>query len=568
MNKRYATSGHLFCLSSSTDPFKQKAVDAVQSRNYGDFCYLINGPPGTGKTKTLCEIATQLGHDTNFFGSILLCAPSNPAADTLALRLRVHFDPNSLLRLNEFSRTFAEVPQEILPYCYVEDDLFSLPPVSKLMAYRVVVTTCQTADVLVQARVTNRDLISLQSKLTITLGNGSLQNAVPLHWAALLMDEAAQATEPEGLIPLSVVSPPAPSPSRPPIFVMAGDQHQLSPRTYNRATSLGTSLFERLSEMPVYASHPLARKNLHRTHHLPMLRPPFVNLIRNYRSHPAILAVPSSLFYNNTLVPEASRTASLLPWTCWRGSGWPVLFSCNAGIDDCEDIKGVGGWYNMREAQKAISYAQQLLGQGLVLDPAEICLMSPFQAQVNFLRKLARQSNLWNINIGPVEAFQGLERRFVILCTTRARKRFLGEDTMRGIGILNEKKKFNVALTRAKEGLVVLGNPWLLALDPFWSHFLEFCWRNSLWQSENADLPTRAHPDFEEINVNKWRPKYPLKEASGLEAALIYKERDKGAGSGAVKRFMGGIESVEELMWRDGLEAQQAIDSLASATGL
>ena len=457
------------------------------------------------------------------------------------------------------------MPQEILPYCYVEDDLFSLPPVAKLMTYKIVVTTCQTADVLVQARVTNRDLISLQTGLASTLGQGSLQTIVPLHWAALLVDEAAQATEPESLIPLSVITPPAASLNQGPIFVMAGDQHQLSPRTYSRATTLDQSLFERLSETPVYASHPLARRNLHRTTHLPMLRPPFVNLIRNYRSHPAILAVPSSLFYDNTLIPEASQTTSLLSWSCWHGRGWPVLFSCNAGIDDCEDICGVGGWYNMREAQKAISYAQQLLRQGLVLNPADICIMSPFQAQVNLLRKLARSSKLWNLNIGPVEAFQGLERRFVILCTTRARKRFLEEDRMKGIGILNEKKKFNVALTRAKEGLVVLGNPWILSLDPYWLAFLEFCWRNSLWQFENASPPIQANQNFEEINVDQWRPKHLSEKISGLEAALVFKERDKEAGSSATKRFMHGNESMEDSMWRTGLEAQQAIDTSPSS---
>ena len=543
---------------------KQKAVDAIQSRSYGDFCFLVNGPPGTGKTKTMCEVVVQLANDSGLQGSILLCAPSNQAADTLGIRLRHHFDPTSLLRLNDFSRTFAEVPNELLPFCFVENQLFSLPPVPALMKFKVVITTCQAADILVQARVTNRDLALLQQRLVSVLRPSSHQDIIPLHWTALLVDEAAQATEPENLIPLSVVAPPPILLSQTPIFVMAGDQHQLNPRTYSQSTTLPISLFERLSETHVYASHPLARKHLHHgSQRLPMLQPPFVNLVRNYRSHPAILAVPSSLFYSNTLIPEASRMDSLQAWTGWRGRRWPMLFVCNAGIDACHDILGVGrGWYNLREAQKAISCAQSVLSQGLITDQSEVCIMSPFQAQVNLLRKLARQSRLSAVNIGPMEAFQGLESRLVILCTTRARKRFIEEDNVRGIGIVNEKKKFNVAITRAKEGLIVLGNPWILAMDPYWVTFLEFCWRNELWQPEQETTK-----DMQETQVDLWKPPPESKTLSGLEAALIYKESDKDHGSQAAKKFMAGNESGEDALWRSGLEAQETIDDTMYSSG-
>lgn len=531
----------------------------MQSKNYGDFCYLLDGPPGTGKTKTMCEIVAQLGIDTNFHGSILLCAPSNPAADTLALRLRTYFEPTSLLRLNDFSRTFAEVPQELLSYCYIKDDLFNLPPLSMLMGYKVVVTTCQAADILVQARVTNRDLTSLQDNMISILNPEVNAARAPRHWAGLLIDEAAQATEPENLIPLTVVSPPTLHPRHEcPLFVMAGDEHQLNPRTYSDSTTLHISLFERLSNTAMYASHPLARKTLRRTPHYPMLRPPFVNLVRNYRSHPAILAVPSSMFYGNTLIPEASNINSLLSWSVWRGRRWPVLFACNGGTDDCDDIRGVGGgWHNKREANKAIAYARDLVDQAIVSDQSEICIMSPFLAQVHLLRRLARQSKLWGVNIGPMEAFQGLESRIVIVCTTRARRRFLDVDKLRGIGLIKQKKKFNVAITRAKEGLIVIGNPWVLATDPCWLTFMQYCRRSSLWQDED---PAFRAQDFEEATVNEWRPPCDSSTVSGLEAALVFKEREEQEGSQAARRFMNGTDGAEEAFWRSGLEAEAALD--------
>ncbi|KAL8825446.1 MAG: hypothetical protein Q9191_004414 [Dirinaria sp. TL-2023a] len=549
---------------------QMKAVTAIHSRNYGDLCYLINGPPGTGKTKTVVETAAQFAdkmmNDKDSVGSILLCAPSDPAADTLALRLSAYFDPQIIFRLNEFSRTFAEVPEELLTYCHIEDNIFSLPPLPRLMSYKIVITTCRGADVLINARVTNRDLASLQTNmLRILHPSSELQRSIPLHWTALLVDEAAQATEPEVLIPLAVIAPHAGHPYHPnPAFVMAGDQHQLGPRTYDRSTALHVSLFERLSNRSIYASHPKARKWANRRNsYIPSVRPPFVDLVRNYRSHPAILAVPSSLFYHNSLIPEASNVESLSAWGGWSIRRWPILFACNGGIDDCEDVRTVGGgWYNMREANRAIRYAANLLKSfSGALSQSEICIMSPFHAQVHWLRNIARAASLWELNIGPMEAFQGLESRVVIICTTRTRTRFLREDASRGIGIVDEPKKFNVALTRAKEGLIVLGNPWVLSQDPHWLAFLKFCWRNELWSNDEEGQDPRM-PEGREANANSWKPLEQdgaPDEVAGLEAALLYKEREPSSAMTATRRFLS--TSQDDEMWTSGMMATQALPS-------
>ena len=109
----------------------------------------------------MVEAVTQLAKDPAFLGTILVVAPSDPAADTLAKSLRGHFDLHAMLRLNEFSRTFSEVPAELLSYSCIDDNIFSLPRFDILMSYRIVVTTCIGAEMLVNARVTNRDLVSL-----------------------------------------------------------------------------------------------------------------------------------------------------------------------------------------------------------------------------------------------------------------------------------------------------------------------------------------------------------------------------------------------------------------------
>ena len=125
--------------------------------------------------------------------------------------------------------------------------------------------------------------------------------------------------------------------------------------------------------------------------------------------------------------------------------------------------------------------------------------MSPFRAQVRLLRKMAREGDLRKLNIGPMEAFQGLESRFVILCTTRARRRFLDDDGVGGAGIVGEPKKLNLAITRPKEGLVVIGNPWVLGMS---YRFLDACSPLRLWLS----LQVYEKRTYTESNYDRHRP--------------------------------------------------------------
>ena len=560
---------------------QMKAVDAIQTAEYGTLPYLIFGPPGTGKTKTIVETALQLVNRTTC-SHILLCAPSDPAADILALRLRQHLTPTDLLRLNAPSRTFAEVPGELLPYCYTANDQFMLPAFKTLMKLKIIVTTCRDADILVQARVTNQDLVKLERTLVETIHSlvpesSSVRPPAILHWGALFVDEAAQATEPELGIAITVVSPPSDTAVESlPRLVMAGDEHQLGPRLASSQAALRLSLFERLLNRPVYREHPMARRKYRKpptVQSIPMIQPPFADLVRNYRSHPAILAVPSALFYHDTLTPEAADVDGLQNWSAWKGRRWPVLFSCNGGADEIEHDGR--GWYNTHEAFLACNYALSIIRSGLITRPQDICIMSPFRAQVHLIRQTIRKEPylLSGINIGPMEAFQGLESRVVILCTTRVRSRFLDGDRVTGVGIIHEAKRFNVALTRAKEGLIVLGNPYTLARDPCWLTFMTFCHRNGLWDldpSPKNSMHMHSTTEQQELaaDVNTWSPSsqtLPLSayNVSRLENALIYRERQevreegKRKYSSAAERFMDTRE--DDTMWVSGLLAEEEV---------
>jgi helicase MOV-10 len=131
-------------IDSELNGEQMKAIDSVVSRNYGTMPFLISGVPGSGKTKTVVECALQLLKSSeNMTHHIIMCAESDPAADTLALRLRHHLQPWELFRLNGPTRSFAEVPSVLMQYTHTENDLFSLPDFKRMMKFKVVVATCR-----------------------------------------------------------------------------------------------------------------------------------------------------------------------------------------------------------------------------------------------------------------------------------------------------------------------------------------------------------------------------------------------------------------------------------------
>ncbi|KAK9374515.1 P-loop containing nucleoside triphosphate hydrolase protein [Lipomyces chichibuensis] len=521
---------------------QQRAIDSILKRNYGDVPFLISGPPGTGKTKTMVELALQLVKVSPRC-HILLCAPSDAAADTLALRLRLRLNNKELFRLNHFTRAFAEVPTELLAFCAIEcvdsQDMFVIPEFKVLMNYKIVVCSCRDANILNEAQCSNKSLGKIEGYMMEAFGNSQRT----LHWSALLIDEAVQGTEPETVVPLRVVLPDMSYVDEVPIVVMAGDHRQLGPRTASRqdnASQLDVSLFERLMERAFYAEHPLARKQQLRNGRkpkIPYIRPAFSNLVRNYRSHPALIAVPSSLFYYDTLLPEATNVNSLCSWERLPNHSIPMLFIENKGPDEMVD-EGIS-WFNADEISLCCSVAKHLVDRNLVR-PFEIAIAVPFREQIRRIRHKLRQQRLRDVNVGPVESYQGAEHRVVIVCTTRTRERFVENDYQQGMGLIHEAKRFNVAITRAKELLVVIGNSDILQRDENWRALLSFCYRNSLFDKIR---PSEWKPSPEEINT----PLY----YSRIEHGIVYKSRTLNNG------VLAG-QVMDDPMWLAGFASEEA----------
>ena len=309
------------------------------------------------------------------------------------------------------------------------------------------------------------------------------------------------------------------------------------------------------------------------------------------------------MFYHDTLVPEATDINGAMGWIGWKGRKWPVLFKANGGPDEAQEDGA--SFYNLREMHMACRTAQSLVTSGL-LQPHEIAIMSPFWEQVRRIRNNLRTPGykLRSVNVGPIEVYQGSEHKFVIICTTRSRERFLEGDLKKGLGIIFESKKFNVAMTRAKQGLVVIGNPWILQKDPYWLAFMSFCWRNGAIEKDPQEPETpsgcssngstaMASPSVSMVtfdtkgsssntptawsggcyplsnptslggeNVNLWKPSQEEQDIpqylSRLEQSLLHKDKLAGCDGCIPKPLFGGVDG-DDPMWTAGIAAEEAL---------
>lgn len=467
--------------------------------------FLISGPPGTGKTRTLVGATLAiLKNQPN--ARILLCAPSNTAADTLALRLKEHLSPSELFRMNHPTRSFAEVPQALGPYCFIESQAangpfaaYGLPAWADLMQKRVVVTATFDVPLLISANCSNLHLTYLQAHLA--KGFGALDVSTS-HWTHLLVDEAGQGTEAEITSALVCMLPWHPTRENQPVIALCGDVAQLGPQIRSplcRKGGLDCSLLDRLAEWPLYASaaHTIIQ-------HVKRQRPvppntPCGQLIRNYRAtHPMLLMLPSILFYNDILLPFASGSCRFTRDRRLPNPNLPIWFE-NVHGEDVSLDDGIS-WYNGDEIARIVDICTRLTRPNAtepVCQPTDIAVISPFNEQVWQIRIALRKCGLGEISVGPVEAFQGAEHPVSILSTVRSQAKHLAKDASDGIGIIHERKRLCVAISRAQELLIVVGNLSLLFHeDATWRQLLTIAARNQCLTGTPIDaLTTKEQMD-------------------------------------------------------------------------
>lgn len=187
--------------------------------------------------------------------------------------------------------------------------------------------------------------------------------------------------------------------------------------------------------------------------------------------HPSLSAFPSNMFYDGSLqngVTAMERTIPGLDFP-WPQIGSPMFFYCSLGQ---EEISSSGTSYlNRTEASMVEKIATKFIRAGI--KPEQIGIITPYEGQRAYLVQYMQYSGSLHqkiyqeIEVASVDAFQGREKDIIILSCVRANEH-------QGIGFLNDPRRLNVALTRAKYGVIVVGNPKVLSKQLLWNHLLTY----------------------------------------------------------------------------------------------
>jgi ATP-dependent RNA/DNA helicase IGHMBP2 len=417
---------------------------------------LIHGPPGTGKTTTVVELirrAVQRGE------KVLACAGSNIAVDNLLERLVA--SSQRVVRLGHPARVLPELQAHTLDLLVEEHRDVALAhklvkealalfrkagrytrakpePGSRqatrqeaksLLADARRLEDQAVQQILNQADVVCATLTGLDDEL---LGNRRFDLVV--------IDEACQSTEPACWVAIA----------RGERLVLAGDHCQLPPTIVSEeaaAKGLGVSLFERLMNA---SSEMLSRR-----------------LTIQYRMHESIMAFSSAEFYEGDLVADAAvatrRLCELPGVTPNPLTETPVEFidTAGAGYDEQQEPDGESR-LNPQEAELVIKKLNALLEAGLA--PAQVAVITPYAAQARWLRERVKAPGL---EIDSVDGFQGREKEAIVMSLVRSNSS--GE-----IGFLVDVRRMNVALTRARRKLLVIGDSATLSSDPFYRRMFDY----------------------------------------------------------------------------------------------
>ncbi len=415
---------------------------------------IVHGPPGTGKTTTLVEaIYETLRREPQ----VLVCAQSNMAVDWISEKL-VDRGLN-VLRIGNPIR----VDDKMLAFTY-ERRFEAHPDYPQLWALRKAIRELRAAkkrgdqwhqkmdrlkDRATELEIRIRAELFGEARVIASTLVGSANRLLDgMKFGTLFIDEAAQAMEAACWIPIR----------RAHRVILAGDHCQLPPtvKCYEALKGgLGRTLMERIATG----------------------KPEVVTLLRmQYRMHEDIMRFSSDWFYHNMMIaaPEVRNRSILdldLPMT-WispppaQGSNPAPGEGQGSGFSLC----------NEQEAQLTLLALQayfELIGRQRILDERlDVGIISPYRAQVQLLRQLLRRSEFFKpfrrlITINTVDGFQGQERDIIVVSLVRS-------NDEAQIGFLRDLRRMNVAITRARMKLILLGDRKTLCRHPFYRKLWQY----------------------------------------------------------------------------------------------
>jgi len=417
---------------------------------------LIQGPPGTGKTHTAVRILESWAKQD--VGTILAVADSNVAVDNLlegllargvrSVRLGQPVKVREKLRQATMDAQMEIHPlrRDLETQLELNEKLnrriSSMKGKEKGLAHRDIKKGWKEI-----RRIENQIRDDILDKTQIVcctcIGSGN-EILDGRRFSQVLIDEATQATEPASLVPLIRGARQ---------IVLVGDHKQLPPTVLSfRAEEKGLkrSLFERLVDLGIE---------------------PFL-LTKQYRMHPSISKFPNKQFYSSKLIDGVNASSRPAPagllWPDWDN---PVAF---IPIEGGELVSPDGtSRENPVEVSWVLKITEDLLEAG-ELTKKDIGIITPYAGQVRAIRN-SMDEKLDDVEVRTVDGYQGREKEVIIFSCVRS-------NPEGNVGFLAEPRRLNVALTRAKRGLIVIGDPATLRSDKNWQAWLEYI-RNSKFEA-------------------------------------------------------------------------------------
>ncbi len=449
------------------NPVQQAAVAKIVAANE---LAIVHGPPGTGKTTTLVQaIKVMMEQDRQ---QLLVVAPSNTAVDLLSEKLSD--EGLNVVRVGNPARV-----SERLMSLTLDQKMAAHPGMKEIKRLKKRANEFrdlahkykrnfgreereQRKALFAEARAINKeverseqyivdDLLSNAHVITATLVGSNHYTVRHLKYHTVVIDEAGQALEPACWIPILKAQK----------VVLAGDHCQLPPTIKSVEAAKGG------------LEHTLLQKCVQ--HHPEAV----VLLEEQYRMHETIMGYSSEVFYEKKLKAHASVAGRLL-----FADDNPLVFidTAGCGFEEKWEDTSVS---NPEEAHLLVKHLTALVTQ-LNADYTpdtfpNIGVISPYKHQVETLKEQLQQvPDLQTLNgklsVNTIDSFQGQERDIVYISMARS-------NTDNSIGFLSEVRRMNVAMTRARKKLVVIGDSATLSQEPFYADFIHYAQERDAYQS-------------------------------------------------------------------------------------
>lgn len=426
---------------------------------------IVHGPPGTGKTTTLVQAIKLLSKKENV---VLVTAPSNAAVDLLTEKLTA--EELTVVRIGNISRVEESIIQHTLDW-----RLSNHPDSKNIKKVKI-----QAADARKKAKKYKRNfgqkerqarsdaykdakeltawanqledrlieqILNSAQVITSTLVGCTHRVLDKIKFKTVVIDEAAQALEPATWIPITKASK----------VVLTGDPFQLPPTVKsNEAQRKGFNIT-------------LLEKSIKR-HEV-------INLLNTqYRMHETIMGYSNQVFYNNELLADDSVKAHRLEVDI----NTPLVFidTAGCGFEEALNLERASR-FNADEYNIIQEHLYQFIERYGENPLPSIAIISPYREQVIHINKRLEEDEelkAIDITVNTVDAFQGQERDVIYISLVRSNAK--GE-----IGFLNDYRRINVAMTRARKKLIIVGDSATIGNHKFYEDFLEYCEAKGTYQS-------------------------------------------------------------------------------------